>query len=46
MQYIAFDSYKKYPFVSLSKPSGEIFQEVRIDHARGAIRGFLNSYDK
>lgn len=44
--YCALDLHKEYTFVSISKPDGKILQEGRIDYTRGAIRGFLNSYDK
>ena len=43
MQYIAFDSHKKYTFVSVEKEGGDIVKEGRIDHAPGVIKQFLST---
>ena len=43
MQYIAFDSHKKYTFVSVEKEGGGIVKEGRIDHTPGVIKQFLST---
>ena len=42
MQYIAFDVHKRYTFVSVESESGELVQEGRIMHERGAVGAFLD----
>jgi len=45
MQYIAFDSHKRYTYASVEDhASGRIFDK-RIEHERGAIRSFLSAYE-
>ena len=44
MQYIAFDSHKKYTFASVAQPDGGILKEGRIEHKRGAIKQFLSMH--
>jgi transposase len=46
MQYIAFDSHKKYTFASVEARGGDIVFEGRIVHRRGGIRNFLKDFDK
>jgi len=41
MQYIAFDSHKKYTQVRVEKADGTEVRESRIEHQRGAITAFL-----
>jgi len=41
MEYIAFDSHKHYTVASVEHLTGEVAQEVRLPHQRGAIRKFL-----
>ncbi|HEX2711961.1 MAG TPA: IS110 family transposase [Candidatus Acidoferrales bacterium] len=41
MEYIAFDAHKHYTVASVEHPTGEVAQEVRLPHQRGAIRKFL-----
>jgi len=41
MQYIAFDSHKRYALASVAQPDGGILHEGRIPHTRGALRNFL-----
>ena len=45
MQYIAFDSHKRYTFASVERPKGERLREARIDHERGAIHQFLCQWE-
>lgn len=45
MQYIAFDSHKRYTVASVEKKEGGILKEARINHERGAIHGFLSQFD-
>jgi transposase len=45
MQYIAFDSHKKYTFVSVARPDGGLLKEGRIEHKRGAIKTFLSRFE-
>ena len=35
---IAFDSHKRYTVCSVADEKGDVLQEDRIDHVRGAIR--------
>jgi transposase len=41
VNYIAFDCHKRYTFASVENESGEVLQESRIEHRRGAITEFL-----
>lgn len=43
MQYIAFDSHKKYTWARVEDQDGRKIQEVRINHDRGALHGFLET---
>jgi hypothetical protein len=40
MQYIAFDSHKRYTLASVERPSGARVREARLAHERGALRRF------
>mgnify|MGYP001037839085 CR=1 FL=1 len=41
---IAFDSHKRYTLCSVADDTGRIVEEVRIEHARGAITGYLSRF--
>ncbi|MFW6105312.1 MAG: hypothetical protein ACOC7P_01880 [Chloroflexota bacterium] len=41
MQYIAFDSHKRYTLASVEELNGRKFPETRIEHERGRIKDFL-----
>ncbi len=41
MEYIAFDSHKRYTFAVVTDESDRIRWEGKIHHARGSIRAFL-----
>jgi transposase len=41
MQYIAFDSHKRYTLASVEEVNGGKIFETRIDHARGSVKEFL-----
>jgi len=43
MSIIAFDSHKRYTFARVENENGEHAQELRIEHRRGNIAGFLSS---
>ncbi len=45
MNYIAFDSHKRYTLASVERAEGGILREVRVGHERGAIRKFLLTCD-
>lgn len=46
MQYIAFDSHKRYTVASVEEMSQKgITQEARINHERGAIKEFLSGFE-
>lgn len=45
MQYIAFDSHKRYTQASVSPATGTIQRETRVDHAPGAVATFLRGFD-
>jgi len=45
MQYIAFDSHKRYTLVSVEDMKDGRVSEKRIEHVRGNIRTFLNCYE-
>ena len=44
MEYIAFDSHKRYTFASVEEHTGNILRDARIDHHRGAITEFLSAW--
>src|SRR2546428_11248288 len=46
MEYIAFDAHKHYTLASVVRPNGNLVREERIEHARGALRGFLERYER
>jgi transposase len=41
MEYIAFDAHKHYTLASVARSNGQVVREERIEHDRGALRGFL-----
>ncbi|MFC2107857.1 IS110 family transposase [Candidatus Bipolaricaulota bacterium] len=45
MQCIAFDSHKHYTWALVETEKGKLVREQRIDHARGALRGFLEEFE-
>ena len=45
MQCIAFDSHKHYTWALVQDETGMVLREQRIDHARGALRGFLEEFE-
>jgi transposase len=45
MEYIAFDSHKRYTQVRVEKADGTGVREARIEHRRGAIREFLRTVE-
>ncbi len=45
MQNIAFDSHKHYTWALVEDETGKIMREQRIDHVRGALRGFLEEFE-
>jgi len=46
MNYIAFDSHKRYTLASVESSTGQLLQEKRIEHAPGNLRKFLSQYEK
>ena len=44
MEYISLDSHKRYSFASVEGAAGEVLQEARIEHRRGAIKEFLGRW--
>lgn len=46
MNYIAFDSHKRYTLASVENSKGDLLQEKRIEHTPGALCEFLLQYDK
>jgi transposase len=46
MQYIAFDSHKRYTLASVEASGGGIVREARISHEPGMIKGFLSICEK
>ena len=44
MEYIAFDSHKRYTFASVEEHTGTILREARIEHQRGAVKEFLTDW--
>ena len=45
MQCIAFDSHKHYTWALVQDETGKVLREQRIDHARGALQGFLEEFE-
>jgi transposase len=45
MQYISFDSHKRYTFASVEHEKGKTLSEARVEHERGAIRKFLAQWE-
>lgn len=45
MQYIAFDSRKRYTRVCVSSLTGVLQPEARVDHEFGAVAGFLREFE-
>jgi hypothetical protein len=46
MVHIAFDSHKKYTLASVERVTGAMVCERRIEHERGAIRRFLEGFER
>ena len=46
MEYIAFDAHKHYTLASVATPDGQLVREERIEHDRGALRGFLERCER
>jgi transposase len=46
MEYIAFDAHKHYTLASVVTPDGQLVREERIEHDRGALRGFLERCER
>ena len=44
MEYIAFDSHKRYTFASVEEHTGAILRDTRIEHQRGAVEKFLSEW--
>jgi transposase len=44
MEYIAFDSHKRYTFASVEEHTGAILRDTRIEHKRGAVEQFLSGW--
>jgi len=45
MQCIAFDSHKHYTWALVQDETGKVLREQRINHVRGALRGFLEGFE-
>ncbi len=45
MQYIAFDSHKRYTQASVISMAGTYHREARVAHEPGAVAGFLRQFD-
>jgi transposase len=45
-KYIAFDAHKHYTLASVVTPDGQLVREERIEHDRGALRGFLERCER
>jgi hypothetical protein len=43
MEYIAFDSHKRYTFASVEEHTGTILRDARIEHRRGAVKPIFDS---
>lgn len=46
MEWIAFDSHKRYTLARIESQDGRVFREARIDHAPGVVRRFLERCTK
>ena len=46
MEYIALDAHKRYSFVSVESADGGSRREARVDHGPGAIRQFLQKFER
>lgn len=46
MEYIAFDSHRNYTQVRVESEDGGNVREARVDHRRGALREFLQGFEK
>jgi len=46
MNYIAFDSHKRYTLASVESSTGQRLQEKRIEHTPGALHEFLSQFEK
>jgi len=46
MEYIAFDAHKHYTLASVVTHDGQLVREERIEHDRGALRGFLERCER
>ena len=42
MEYVAFDSHKRYTFASVEEHAGAILRDARIEYQRGAVKEFLS----
>lgn len=45
MQYIAFDSHKRYTYAVVEDPGGNRIMEQRIEHRKGELAAFLTHYE-
>jgi len=46
MEYIAFDSHKRYTLASVARPDGQVVCEQRVPHERGALQEFLQRRER
>jgi len=46
MQCIAFDSHKHYTWALVQDETGKVLREQRVNHVRGALRGFLEPFEQ
>ena len=46
MEYIAFDSHKRYTLASVASPDGQVVCEQRVSHERGALQEFLQRRER
>ena len=46
MEYIAFDAHKRYTLASVARPDGQVVCEERVPHERGALRQFLQRWER
>jgi transposase len=44
MEYIEFDSHKRYTFASVEEHTGNVLKAGRVNHCRGAIKEFLSEW--
>lgn len=45
MEYIAFDSHKRYTLASVETQTGGQLYEARVEHDRGSVKQFLSRFD-